>query len=87
MLRVGTSGDYAPFSLDGRGFDVDVADALAKHLGMRVEWVHFRWPELRSMIDAGRFDVAMSGVTWRPDRAVRRPDDARGGAGRPLRSR
>ena len=70
VLRVGTSGDYAPFSLDGRGFDVDVADALAKHLGMRVEWVRFRWPELRSMIDAGRFDVAMSGVTWRPDRAV-----------------
>jgi cyclohexadienyl dehydratase len=70
VLRVGTSGDYAPFSLDGHGFDVDVAGALAKHLGMRLEWVRFRWPELRSMIDAGRFDVAMSGVTWRPERAV-----------------
>jgi cyclohexadienyl dehydratase len=69
-LRVGTSGDYAPFSLSGRGFDVEVAGALAKDLGLRVEWVRFRWPELRSMVDAGRFDVAMSGITWRPERAV-----------------
>ena len=70
VLRVGTSGDYAPFSLGGAGFDVDVAAALAKDLGLRVEWVRFRWPELRSMIEAGRFDVAMSGITWRPERAV-----------------
>lgn len=69
-LRVGTSGDYAPFSVSGRGFDVEVAKALAKDLGLRVEWVSFRWPELRSMVDAGRFDVAMSGITWRPERAV-----------------
>jgi cyclohexadienyl dehydratase len=69
-LRVGTSGDYAPFSVSGRGFDVEVAIALAKDLGLGVEWVSFRWPELRSMVDAGRFDVAMSGITWRPERAV-----------------
>jgi cyclohexadienyl dehydratase len=69
-LRVGTSGDYAPFSVSGRGFDVEVAGALAKDLGLRVEWVRFRWPELRSMVDTGRFDVAMSGITWRPERAV-----------------
>lgn len=70
VLRVGTSGDYAPFSLAGSGFDVDVAVALAKDLGLRVEWVRFRWPELRSMVEAGGFDVAMSGITWRPERAV-----------------
>jgi cyclohexadienyl dehydratase len=69
-LRVGTSGDYAPFSLSGRGFDVEVAGALAKDLGLRVEWVRFRWPELGSMIGDGRFDVAMSGITWHPERAV-----------------
>ena len=69
-LRVGTSGDYAPFSLSGNGFDVEVAGALAKDLGLHVEWVRFRWPELSSMIGAGRFDVAMGGITWRPERAV-----------------
>ena len=69
-LRVGTSGDYAPFSFDGRGFDVEVAERLAADLHMRVEWVAFRWPQLARDLAADRFDVAMSGVTWRPRRAV-----------------
>src|SRR4051812_2574583 len=38
-LRVGTSGDYAPFSLRDasgtvRGFDVEIAEALAGDLGL-----------------------------------------------------
>ena len=70
VLRVGTSGDYAPFSLDGQGFDLDVARALAADLGYRLEIVPFRWPELAQGVRDGAFDVAMSGVTWRPDRAV-----------------
>lgn len=70
VLRVGTSGDYPPFSLDGEGFDVEVARILAAELGARIEWVEFRWPELADDVAASRFDVAMSGVTWRPERAV-----------------
>jgi chorismate mutase-like protein len=70
VLRVGTSGDYAPFSLDGRGFDVDVAERFAEETGMRIEWVPFRWPELAEAVADNRFDVAMSGVTWRPERAL-----------------
>ena len=70
MLRIGTSGDYEPFSLDGAGFDVEVAELLSAELGMRVEWQSFRWPELARDVRENRFDVAMSGVTWRPERAV-----------------
>jgi chorismate mutase-like protein len=70
LLRVGTSGDYAPFSLRGRGFDVDVSRALAADLGLTIEWVPFRWPELGQMVSADRMDVAMGGITWRPERAV-----------------
>jgi cyclohexadienyl dehydratase len=70
VLRVGTSGDYAPFTLHGRGFDVDVARAWAADLGLSIEWVPFRWPDLGAMIAADRMDVAMSGITWRPERAV-----------------
>ena len=70
VLRVGTSGDYAPFSLEGRGFDVDVAERFAEETGMSIEWVPFRWPELQDAVAANRFDVAMSGVTWRPERAL-----------------
>jgi len=80
MLRVGTSGDYAPFSVadpatapelgEPTGFDPDVARAYAASRGLRIEWVRFRWPELLSDLKSGAFDVAMSGVTVRPDRSI-----------------
>src|SRR6478735_2656837 len=74
-LRVGTSGDYAPFSVrasDGtvRGFDADIAAELARDLGFELEWVSFRWPTLQSQLESGEFDIAMSGVTWQPTRGV-----------------
>ena len=69
-LRVGTSGDYAPFSKDGQGFDIEVAKLFADQLGRPLEWVPFRWPELAEGAARGDFDVAMSGVTWRADRDV-----------------
>jgi cyclohexadienyl dehydratase len=72
-LRVGTSGDYAPFSFvhDGEltGFDVEVARRFARDAGMRLVLVRFRWPDLLRDLGAGRFDVAMGGVTMRPERA------------------
>jgi cyclohexadienyl dehydratase len=74
-LRVGTSGDYAPFSqLDaaGRrsGFDVEVARAYARERGLRIRWVPLRWAELDRDFAGGRFDVVMSGVTVRPERSL-----------------
>jgi cyclohexadienyl dehydratase len=74
VLRVGTSGDYPPFSVarDGNyeGLDVDVARRFAHDAGRRLEIVRFRWPDLVADLAAGRFDVAMGGVTMRPERAV-----------------
>jgi len=71
---VGTSGDYPPFSLEreGRleGLDVDVARRFARDSGRRLELVRFRWPELTRDLAAGRFELAMGGVTMRPERAV-----------------
>ncbi|REJ85394.1 MAG: hypothetical protein DWQ36_19935 [Acidobacteria bacterium] len=79
-LRVGTSFDYPPFStLDQpagggeatpTGFSIDLAHRLAAALGRPLELVDFEWPELGRDIAAGRFDVAISGVTWRPERAA-----------------
>src|SRR3989442_7608841 len=73
-LRVGTSGDYPPFSLarDDRleGLDVEVARRFARDSGRRLELVRFRWPELTRDLAAGRFDLAMGRVTLRPERAV-----------------
>jgi cyclohexadienyl dehydratase len=74
-LRVGSSGDYAPFSelaSDGtwHGFDLEIARRLARDLGMRLELVRFRWPQLLADMERGAFDVAMSGVTMNATRAV-----------------
>jgi chorismate mutase-like protein len=74
-LRIGTSGDYAPFSTRDatgavRGFDAELAAELGQALGFEPRWVPFRWPELGERLAAGAFDVAMSGVTWQPTRAV-----------------
>ena len=78
-LRVGTSGDYAPFSFAAdtdnlewtpEGFDIDVARAYAQERGLKIEWVRFRWPDLIHDLEANRFDVAMSGITVRPERSL-----------------
>jgi len=68
VLRVGTTGDYPPFtvrSADGgySGLDVDAAQALAAALGVRVEFVPTRWADLTRDLDAGAFDIAMGGVS------------------------
>lgn len=70
VLRVGTTGDYDPFSfLDSsgnlRGIDVDVARLLARAIDpkLRVRFVKTTWPTLTVDLLAGRFDIAMSGVS------------------------
>ncbi len=77
-LRVGTSGDYPPFSVieeggSRHGFDISVAQAYARDRGLELEIVPFVWPELEEGLLGGRFDVAMSGVTVRGDRLARAP--------------
>ncbi len=68
VLRVGTTGDYAPFSHsadDGPpdGIDVELARHLGDALGVRVEFVATSWPTLMADLAAGRFDIGMSGVS------------------------
>jgi cyclohexadienyl dehydratase len=74
-LRVGTSGDYAPFSTrapEGRrgGFDVELVRAYARERGLRIRWVSFVWATLDRDFAAGRFDLVASGVTVRPERSL-----------------
>ncbi len=77
-LRVGTSGDYPPFSVRDAsgawtGFDVAVARAYASDSGRALELVPFTWPDLHRRFLAGDFDVVMSGVTVRGDRLTLAP--------------
>src|SRR6201996_4526400 len=73
-LRVGMTGDYLPFtSLDKetqkfRGFDVDVAEALGKAMGVKVEYVQTAWPAMARDFEADKFDIVMGGVSITLDR-------------------
>ena len=73
VLRVGTTGDYPPFTHRTgeayEGFDVDLAQSLGKALGVRVEFELTSWPTLAADFQSGKFDVAMGGVTVTLDRA------------------
>lgn len=68
-LRVGTTGDYPPFSeLDlstntYKGYEIDVAAQLAADLGVKIEFVATTWDTLAAGIQADKYDVAASGIT------------------------
>jgi cyclohexadienyl dehydratase len=73
-LRVGTTGDYTPFSLVGpdgsyEGADIEMAHDLALTIGVRLEFVATVWVDLLDDFLGDRFDIAMGGVTVNPARA------------------
>lgn len=69
VLRVGTAGDYKPMSfLDPEtgtywGFDTELAEDLAASLGVEIEYVPTSWPTLMEDTLAGKFDLAICGIT------------------------
>src|SRR5437867_4421511 len=44
------------------GFEVELADALARRLGVRAEFVQNDWQTLIPSLERGDFDVAMNGI-------------------------
>jgi cyclohexadienyl dehydratase len=75
VLKVGMTGDYAPFSLtgpDGRisGADVTMAQELARELNVSLVMVPTTWKSLQHDFQENSFDIAMGGVSVTPDRAA-----------------
>jgi cyclohexadienyl dehydratase len=75
VLRIGTTGDYKPFSYkttDGTltGADIEMAKDLAATLGVRPEFVPTTWKTLLDDFKADKFDLALGGITVNPDRAA-----------------
>lgn len=68
-LRVGTTGDYPPFTAldqasgEYSGLDIDLARSLGAALGVKVEFAPTTWPALSRDLAAGSFDIAMGGVS------------------------
>ncbi len=72
-LRIGTEGTYAPFTFhdkDGKltGFDVEIAEEVAKRLGVEAEFIETPWDGIFAGLDAKRFDAVFNEVTIRDDR-------------------
>ena len=69
-LLVGTTGDYRPLSFreaDGTywGFGIEMAEEIAKHLGVKAAFVPTSWPTLTADVTAEppTFDLAIGGIT------------------------
>jgi cyclohexadienyl dehydratase len=69
VLRVGTTGDFKPFSYlnpatnDYEGHDIDAAKMLAESLAVKVQFVKTTWPTLLKGIQEDQYDIAMCGIT------------------------
>lgn len=67
VLRVGTPGDYRPFSMKEAngyaGYDIDLVKALAAAAGWKVEIVPTSWSNLTKDLQGDKFDVAVGGIT------------------------
>jgi len=75
VLRVCTPGDYKPFSLAKgdaafEGIDVDVAQAMAKALGVEPRFVKTSWSTLMDDFVA-KCDIAVGGISVTLDRQKR----------------
>jgi polar amino acid transport system substrate-binding protein len=75
VLSVGVEIGYPPFEMfddNGNpiGFDIDMATEIANILGVRVEFNDTAWDGIFAGLDVDKYDVVISAVTIRPDRAL-----------------
>ena len=73
-LKVGSEIGYPPFEFyadDGvtpMGLDVDLANAIAEHLGVKVQFEDTAWEGIFSGLGIDKYDVVMSSVTINGER-------------------
>lgn len=68
VLKIGTTMDYVPMSYKDangelKGHDIELGKILAKSLGVKPEFVKTTWSTLAADTQAGKFDVAISGIS------------------------
>jgi len=76
VLTMGTSADYEPFEFydlenDNEiiGFDVDLAEYIAKELGYELHVIDMDFNSLTTALRTGRVDIVLAGMSATPDRA------------------
>ena len=76
VLRVGLRADQPPWVFRNGagalvGYDVDLAKALARHLGVRLQVCEAPLPQLQNLLSDQRIDLAMGGIQDLPLRSLR----------------
>ena len=68
-IRIGTTGDYIPMSYlnpatgEYEGIDAELSKIIADSLGVKIEYVPTTWPTLSADMQAGKFDIALCGIS------------------------
>jgi len=67
-LRVGMEAGYMPFEMRNKkgkiiGFDVDMAQQMAKAMGVKLTLVNTAWDGIIPALITDKFDIIMSGMT------------------------
>ena len=68
-IRIGTTGDYIPMSYlnpntgQYEGIDAELSQIIADSLGVKIEYVPTSWPNLTADTMAGKFDIALCGIS------------------------
>lgn len=74
VIKIGTEGTYSPFSYHDKqtnkltGYDVEVARAVGKTLGVKVEFVESTFDAIFAGLTSNRFDAVGNQVTVTPER-------------------
>jgi len=66
-IRVGTTGDYKPFTYYNgslyEGYDIEIAKLIGKELGVEVKFIKTTWKDLMKDLKDDKFDIAMGGIS------------------------
>jgi len=74
VLQVGSCLDYRPFEYFERGadeptgFDVELTEAIAEHLGLEVEWIRTNFDTIFTSVSVGEFDMVAAASTITEER-------------------
>lgn len=75
VLRVGNS-TFVPWAMKDKsgkliGFEIDVAERLAKDMGVKIEFVPTQFSGIIPALLTGKFDVIITGLGITPERALK----------------
>jgi len=72
-IRIGMTGNQPPFAMKAKsgeliGYEVDLANMLARSMGVKLNLVQLPFDELIPALKGGKIDAIMSGMTITPER-------------------